>query len=313
MAVNPRPSVSWTPAEDAILVWLILSCPFTEFSRCWARELPGKKPEAAVTRFLEILSSPELVSRVNTDCRQDVICHKTVPWTRHEHLSLLRLVANNERCNPSHFLKHFPMLFHPSRTFASLTATLLRLRSKENSFENALSQFHEFVSKIREEAVGKRPVTIECTADDVAAVLAAEAKSGDESVPDGALTVEGLRVKANEQMTPRDFGALVGAGPVRVLKKAKVVFGRASPKCKPDVDLADLNLQSISRIHCTISLATDLCFYVKCDGNAIIVNGCVFVKGALIRLNDRDMLDIGGACFVFFENQALLQQLRSLK
>jgi hypothetical protein len=313
LPTNPRQSVTWTPAEDAALVWLILCCPFTEFSRCWSRELPGKKPETAVPRFLEILASPDLVHRVNNDCRQDVICHKTAPWTRHEHLSLLRLVASNAHCNPVHFLKDFPMLFHPSRTSALLTSTNSRLSSKDNCFESGVAQFREFVSKIREEAVGKEPATIELTVDDVEAVLAAEANPPDEPVPAAALTVEGLRARANEQITPKDFGALVGAGPVRVLKKAKTVFGRGSPKCKPDVDLADLNLQSISRLHCTISLATDLHFYARCDGTVILVNGLVFGKGATVRLNDRDIIDIGGACFVFFENQALLEQLRSLK
>jgi hypothetical protein len=36
--------------------------------------------------------------------------------------------------------------------------------------------------------------------------------------------------------------------------------------------------------------------YVKCDGNLIIVNGIVLGKGSMVRLNDRDIINIGGPC-----------------
>jgi hypothetical protein len=205
------------------------------------------------------------------------------------------------------------MLFHPSRTAAALTATNIRLRAKDSSFEGTKAQFREWVSKIREEAVGKEPVEIDCTAEDVEQILASEVKPVEEPAPVADLTVDGMRARAKEALTAQDFGALVGPGAVRVFKKAKVSLGRASPKCRPDVDLADLNLQSMSRVHCTVWLATDLQFYVRCQGNVVIINGCIFEKGAVVRLKDRDTIDIGGACFIFFENQPLLQQLRNIK
>jgi hypothetical protein len=276
------------------------------------RELPRKNSEAAVVRFLEILASPKLVQRVNAECRHDIVCHKAAPWTRHEQLSLVRLAANNARCNPAHFLKGFPMLFHPSRTSATLTATHIRLRAKLDCFEATQAQFREWVSKIREEAAGRDTVAIECMAAEVETVIAADPKPVDDPPPDAEMTVERLRARANEAITQKDFGAFVGPGPVRVLTKATTTFGRVSPKCKPDIDLSDLNLQSISRFHCTVSLASDLNFYLNCLGSAVIINGCIFAKETVIRLNDRDLIDIGGAFFIFFENQALLQQLRNI-
>jgi hypothetical protein len=187
------------------------------------------------------------------------------------------------------------------------------LSSEENSFEGVLGHSREFVSKIREEGVGKEPGPIELTGEEIEGILASDAEPPDQPMSTSELTIEGSTMKANEQMIGRDFGALVVAGPVRVLKKARMVFGRASPKWKPDVNVADLNLQSISRLHCTIALAVDLNLDVKCDGNSMIVNGSVFGKGSMVRLNDHDIIDYGGACFVFFENEALLEQLRSLK
>jgi hypothetical protein len=310
---DPRASAVWTGAEDAILVWLVLSCPFVEFPRCWSSNLPGKRPEFAVPRFLEILSNPELVQRVNAECRNDIICHKIAPWTRHEHISLLRLVTNNSRCNPAQFLKQFPMLFHPSRTSSALNATNLRLHSKDQSFANHLAQFREFVARIHEEAQGKELAEIDCDVADVERILNENVQPVDEPVVAVDASIDSLRQRANDQLTQKDFGALVGSGQVRVLKKAKTVFGRASPKCKPDVDLAELNLQSISRIHCTILLASDLHFYARCQGSCIIVNGVLFKRGAVVRLFDRDVIDIGGAPFIFFENQSLLAQLRGTR
>lgn len=313
---DPR-GIKWTPSDDAFVVWLLLCCPFSEFQRSIPM-LSNKRPETIVGRFLEIINNPELVQRVNSECKNDVIGYKPIPWTKHETLSLIRLVHNNKKCYQIQFLLKFPMLFHPSRTASSLNATFVRLKQKDhNTLSDQLSQFHSAVEKIREECKNLEllpfPGDKEIQDDPKSAIekLLYPPKSETEEDTIQEYNIETFRQVANEKMTKKSFGALITSGSVKLVEKCRTIFGRASPKCSPDVDLAEFNLQSISRIHCAIFLAKDLNFYIECLGNMIIVNTCIFQKGSIIQIHDSDLIDIGGVPFVFFENLELVSNLRN--
>ncbi|OHT01214.1 FHA domain containing protein [Tritrichomonas foetus] len=349
-APDPRTTIKWSQSDDAFVVWLLLCCPFSEFQRTIPM-LSNKRPEAIVSRFLEIINNPDLIARVNSECRNDIIGYKPIPWTRHENLSLIRLVHNNRKCNHSQFLLKYPMLFHPSRTASSLNATFVRLKSKDHStISEQHNQFNASVEKIRDECQGLNLLPFPGIFDignsstndnksdqsaylesinngsanpedeayrntikgEIEKLLAFPTKEKDDE-PQPDFSIETMRAKAYEKMNKRSFAALVTSGSVKLVEKCRTVFGRASPKCTPDVDLAEFNLQSISRIHCAISIATDLSFYAECIGSTVIVNGVSFSKGKFIKLNDGDMIDIGGAPFVFFENRELMNNLRNTR
>ena len=276
--------------------------------------LSNKRTDAIVSRFNEIINSPELIQRVNAECRNDIIGYKSIPWTRHENLSLIRLFQNNRKCMLAQLLLKFPMLFHPSRTASSLNAAFVRLKTKDHdTISEQHNQFKQSVDKIRDECKGLKllpfPGGFEDPKEEVERCLKPpEKENTEEDQPD--YNLEALRAAANEKLTKKSFAALVTSGSVKLVEKCRTVFGRASPKCTPDVDLAEFNLQSISRIHCAISLAVDLNFYIECIGNMIMVNTNIYNKGSIVQIHDCDLIDIGGVPFVFFENQELLKSLR---
>ncbi|KAK8887800.1 Microspherule protein 1 [Tritrichomonas musculus] len=318
-AVSPDPrTIKWTPADDAYVVYLLLCCPFTEFQRNIPM-LSNKCPKAIVSRFQEIISNPALIQKVNNECKSDIISYKSAPWTKHENLSLIRLVHNNKKCNHLQFLIKYPMLFHPSRTASSLNASFVRLKSKDHiSLSDQLSQFNAAVEKIHEECKNLEllpfPGESELKEDPKTAIekLLYPPKLEKEESTTQEYNIESFRQTANEKMSKKSFAALVTSGAVKLVEKCRTIFGRASPKCTPDVDLAEFNLQSISRNHCAIFLAKDLNFYIECLGSMIMVNTYIFQKGNIVQIHDTDLLDIGGVPFVFFENKELMENLRNV-
>lgn len=313
-APEEKPAITWTAQEDAQIMWSILCCPFSEYTK--STSLASKTPKQIEDRYLEIIFNQEKSQRVLDEVRGDIIGFRTTSWTKYEYLSLIRLVQNNKKTNNFRFLTKFPMLFHPSRTNSSINATSVRLHSREKeTYDLYLKQFHEYEDKVHEEAAGlnllpfpgldnPEPVIRNLVNDqtDVEKV---------EVIPTEC-TFEAIRARAKEKMNKRTFAAMVGPGNIRLLEKARVTFGRQSPKKKPDIDLSDLGLQSVSRIHVTISIRTDMNFYADVIGKGIMVNGIVYRKGTCIRIKDRDLIDIGGACFVFLENKELMKALRSV-
>jgi hypothetical protein len=246
--------------------------------------------------------------------RGDIVGYKIPPWTRHQQLPLMRLVQNNsQRCLSSQFVATYPLLFHPCRSASSLSATHARLRSKGQDFEYVLGQFREFCQAIHNEVQNEELLDFPGDGSGIDEFTRERSEKVNERSVSPDATLESLRERTAGLVTPTDFGALVGPDNVRVLRKAQTVFRRTSPKCKPDIDLTDLGLQSVSRIHCKLSLAHDLNFYVTCLGKSILVNGCVFRTRAVIQIKDRDLIEVGGAAFIFFENQELMDQLRTAK
>lgn len=317
-AVSPDPrNLKWSPSDDTLVVWILLCCPFSEFQRCIPM-LSNRQPEKIVARFLEIIQNPSLIQRVITECRGDIIGYKTAPWSPHENLSLIRLVHNNRKCNHVQFLLKYPMLFHPSRTASSLNAAYVRLKSKDHSsLTEQLNVFNSFVQKVHDECqnLDLLPFPSEKEVQDdpktVLEKLISPVPVETEEPQPPNYNIETFRESANNRMTKKSFAALVTSATVKTIEKARTVFGRASPKCTPDIDLAEFNLQSISRNHCAIMLAKDLNFYIECLGNMIMVNTQLFNRGAIIQIHDCDLIDIGGVPFIFFENKEILTVLRN--
>lgn len=312
--MEEKTTTEWTAEEDALCVWMCLSCPFSEFHKQQSA-LSGKTAKEIINRFTTILNDEALVQRVNNECHGDILSYKPVPWTVLETYSLIRLVHYNKRCVASAFLERFPTLFHPTRTPSNVSSFYEKLKQKDQSTidtQNVL--FKDYQDKIYQEVKGKELAEFPGEEDPVAAVTAIIKKENDDLTSQEeeakSLSFDAIMAKVNDKWPKKCFAALVGHGDVRWINGTNIVFGRASPKCQPDIDLADLSLQSISRKHCAISLRTDLNFYLECIGAIVIVNGTVFKKGSFVKLHNKDVLDIGGAPFVFIENQSLMDALR---
>jgi hypothetical protein len=104
---------------------------------------------------------------------------------------------------------------------------------------------------------------------------------------------------------PKYIAALFGRNGIEMIQKTIVTLGRISPYAKPDIDLANYRVQSVARVHCAISLRSDLCFYLEVIGRDVVVDGQLFYKGQFVRLNDEAIVDICGIPFLFFENPML--------
>lgn len=307
----------WTAAEDTLVVWLVLSCPFSEFQK-QAVSLSNRTPGEIIERFTVIMNDKALTDRVNHECNSDILSYRPVPWTTIETYNLVRLCHQNKHCAAAAFLERFPALFHPTRTPTTITAYEEKLRQKEQGTiesQNILwRQYQDDINKFIE----KHDLVPFPGSDDPKTEVSEFMKQEsdillkqEEQAKNFSFDVITSRVQ--DKWTKKSFAALIGGTGVRYIESTNVVFGRASPKCKPDIDLADLKLQSISRRHCAIKLCTDLRFYIECLGAIVIVNGTIFKKGSVVRLHDKDIIDIGGAPFVFVENHSLMDALRHAK
>lgn len=312
--INPTESVflGWTPAEDANLIWLLMSCPFTDHSKPIVSYFPFRAIQEIFQRYNEILESKELSQRVIKEANGDILTYKPIPWTKSEFCSLARLSDLNGKCLPSQFLASFPSLFHPARYAGSLLSTYNRLRNHgQNSYSIQNQIFQEFRSQIQKEIQGIKLESFPSLSEDPELALRNIIQS-DESLTSQSNSIFSIQTLIQKQMSKKTFAALVGIGSPRFLNRTKTSLGRSSPKIKPDIDLSDLNIQTISRKHCNINVCSDLNLYLEVLSKNVIINGVVFQRNAKIRLQNGDILDIGGAPFVFIENIELLTTLRQI-
>lgn len=307
---------TWSSNDDACVVWLCLSCPFSEFGK-QITILNERTPKEIVERFITILNSKELTERVNKECKNDILSFRQVPWTKEETYQLIRLCTENKKFNPRLFINKYPNLFHPSRTPSTLQTaydkTKARGQATHDMQASIIKKFHDDISAlVKSHELLPFPGLDEPNAT-INNIIKEETGVSTEKAESSEFSYDVIAQRVAGRWTNKIFAALVGLGEVRMISSTRVVFGRASPKRRPDIDLADLNLQSISRLHCAITLRLDLNFYLQCIGPMVIVNGSVYMKDSIIKIKDRDVIDIGGAPFVFFENKDLLAQLRSTK
>lgn len=309
------PFVGWTAQEDANLIWLLTSCPLTENSKTLISVFPGRSIQEIFQRYHEILGNKELSARVIKETGGDILSYKPVSYTRSEFCNLARLSEINGKCLPTQFLNSFPSLFHPARYAGSLMSTYNRLRNHgQNSYSYQNQLFQDFRQSIQSD-IKNLPLESVQGFDDPEATLR-KINHSETTFLSESLTsqnsIKNIQILIQKQMSKRTFGSLVGIGPPRYINKARTLIGRQSPKVQPDIDLSDLNLQSISRRHCFILFCSDFFFYLDVLAKNVIVNGIVFQKNTKVRLQNGDILDIGGAPFIFFENFDLLHSLRNI-
>lgn len=124
--------------------------------------------------------------------------------------------------------------------------------------------------------------------------------------------VASIRKKALARIKPKTLAALIGRRGVIEIAKATVTLGRATPLTHPDIDLSGYCMQSIARIHCEVSLRSDLQFYLRVFARDVIIDGQLFKTGDVIRIRDGCMIDVG-VPFIFVENPEMIKKLREVQ
>jgi len=304
----------FSPSEDSLIAWIFLSCHLFDYNKCFSI-FSSLSPQVLFLRFLEILSRPDLIERVNKESSFDILSYRPVPFSKLEVFSFVRLINNNKRCESDIFLRRFGSLFHPTRTVNSLNSYFERLRQKEqNLFDFQYSLFKDLQESICKEVKSEKDINyvLDENSYEVFRCLFEKEKNELEHNRGHArsFSLDDIKSRVVGRWNSKILCSLVGSGEVRLVSQSKSIIGRASPKCHPTIDLSDLNLQSISRHHCILSFRSDLKFYLECSGSSVLVNGVVFKKGSIIQLKDCDFLDIGGALFMFLENPELIPSLR---
>lgn len=125
----------------------------------------------------------------------------------------------------------------------------------------------------------------------------------------GVDIVAAIRKKAVARLKPKTLAGLIGRRGLIEMEKATVTLGRATPLTHPDIDLSGYCMQSIARIHCEVSLRSDLEFYLKVFARDVLVDGQLFKTGDIVRLRDGCMVDVG-VPFIFVENPVMMEKLR---
>lgn len=121
--------------------------------------------------------------------------------------------------------------------------------------------------------------------------------------------VTAIKEKALAGLKPNVLAVLIGRRGAIHMTKSSVTMGRATPLTHPDIDLSGYCMQSIARIHCEVSLRSDLEFYLKCCARDVIIDGTLFRSGDFVRLRDGCMIDVG-VPFLFVENPLMMKKLR---
>lgn len=284
--------------EEMFIVWSLLLCSFSDFPKLVQR----KSVENYSKRFLEI-KADDLISR---KIGRELFTYRSPPWSALETMNLSRLHQLNSRRISPNFLEDFPTLFNPTRNKAAILAAVSRLKHGNT----ATKQFKEWVSSVQQDAHAIGVPSIpkkKQQAEQIQKLL----KEEETSQLQEHCSYETLRSRCN--FSSNTFAVLLGTNSEiqYKIKKAHVIVGRSSLKENPDIDLKDCGLMTISRRHLEINLATDLNFYLHPLKGFVIINGAVFKDDQRIQLKDRDVLDIGGELFMFFENQEMMSKLRS--
>lgn len=302
--------VKWTTEDDCCVIYLCLSVPFSEFEK-ERNILPNYTPKQIFERFNELIKDGDLSKKILKN-DPNILQHRKVPFSSIEKFNLSRLTREN-KFSPDLFLKNAPELFHVTRTAKDLNEQN-EIMKKDNdvTIESQKIEFYKFRQDVLKVISGADLIDFEGS-DKAGQIINSMMSSKDNNVEldiKQKITVELIESRVEDKWNKKVFAALVGKGEVRLLTRPNCLIGRTSPKCNPDIDLSDLKLQSISRKHCEIKLCKDINFYLTCIDGIVIINGIVFRKESVIRLNNRDILDIGGAPFMFLENLSLLEPVR---
>ena len=204
----------------------------------------------------------------------------------------------------------FQSTFHLTRSSNSITA--LQFKKKQQTYNIALQSFLAYkkalISSCTKEELDE--IVFDYTPDDFAPYLIQNLAK--QLTPVNIYQTFGDIINYIQiPFRKNDFYALRGPGSPRIINKACCKIGRQS-LFNDDIDICitNQNLKKLSRHHATINLTTDMNFYMTIFGSNAIVNGIVFEKGKIVKLNHGDIIDLGGYLFIFIENLTLMSTLR---
>lgn len=292
-----------TLREKTILVWMFLSCPFTEHPKLLKEYFPDFSVKTLMNIFAEIISDPLQSKRILDESGGDILTYKPIPWSLYEMLTLAVGFRDvGQRNDYASILKDNNDDFHPNRTVPALMTSMGRMRAQSRDpLPGLQDKFRELVEDVNreigdnEDLIDLRPNTF--------------SSNPISSLPNACVSMlivlQSLKLKNDPYLA-----LLYGSNVVLYMKKPRITLGRESPKKKPDIDLTDFSLQSISRNHCDISLRSDYHFYIEPNCGVVLVNGKIVRKGGIVQLKDFDIIDIGGAPFFFYENSRIINTIR---
>jgi len=307
---DPRTKGGFSVVEDAILTWFFLCCPFLEHKKLTSI-LTSHSVSSLLSRFLEIMKTPELMERIQQEYKGDVLSYKPAPFSNLESYYLVKALDFLNTTDFAIATDRYPMLFHPSRTLGAYSIQYNRLSSKNQHTSTAQQElFMSFVQQIREKISGETilpfPGNIadpETTISEITGKPKDEPKKTNEIIMPNFASFHEI---AKNSFTPTTFAVLVGFEKVHQIDKIKTILGRFSPKSQADIDVecdkSHNSLSKVSRHHAEITLAKDMRFYLKVLGKIVLINGKVFTTNSIVHIKKRDLIDIGGYMHVFFEN-----------
>jgi hypothetical protein len=304
---------SWTDEEDAYCVWSFFMNPIG--SLCdYTTPPPGKTISQMLDRFRVIMSSKPLQTRVLNHCRGDIIRYRRARFTPLEDFAIANAQRLLRTTNPMKILEGFQHGFHLSRSPDSILGRMTLQQSRGvNAWNVQHTLYQRFKNGILKDFPAEQLVAIPTTVDDIAQFARDPSPDAPSFRTEQFFDTVG---QLHDHIQPRfgrcDFYALRGRGQPFFCSRAHITIGRRTPSNSVDVDLSVFGLRQISRVHARITMCIDLNFYLDVVGRFVIVNGVVVRNGNVVKLRDRDVVDIGTYVFMFVEHVALMEQLRRL-
>lgn len=304
-----RLEMSWTPEQDAYVVWSFFMQPIAGL--CDYLSIPDGRPVSELQdRFFEIMSSQSLQQRAYQAANGDLIQLKRVKFSRYEEFQAINAQRMLGTTNPYKILEAFGPCFHLTRSTSSIVAHCFLLQSHGcQTFKAQLTNYTRWCDSLVKPAAMSRLVEIPTTTRELDRFVWRK-EPDRRRVVRNFKTVGQVWNHALGTFRKGDYFALRGPGNMFLCNKKITTIGRSGPDRTIDVDLKPFKLGQVSRVHAVISLCSDGMFYVECKGKNIIVNGIVFLAGEWIRLAHGDLLDIGGYPCLFIEHQEHMEELR---
>jgi hypothetical protein len=308
------PDSSWTDEEDAYCVWSFFMNPVG--SLCdYTTPPPGKTISQMLDRFRVIMASKPLQKRVLEHCRGDIIRFHRVRFTVLEDFAIANAQRLLRTTNAMKILEVFGHSFHASRSSDSILGRMTLLQSRGvNVWSVQHTLYQRFKNGILKDLPPEELVSIPTTAADIAPFTHNPSVDAPGFYTEQFFdTVGQLHAHIQPRFARCQFYALRGRGKTIFCSRVHTTIGRRTPSNSVDVDLSVFGFKQISRLHATITLFTDLSFYLEVVGRFVIVNGVVIRNGNVVKLRDGDVVDIGMYLFMFVEHVALMKELRRLK
>lgn len=299
----------WNAEEDAFCVWCFFCAPVASFPSFV--DIPGNRtPAQILDHFLTMIKQPLLLERVRQFCSNNICQFRDqIPFSPVEDYYLVNALRLENTSDVSKITKTFGNYFHISRTLAQLRARQFSLNiAGKMHYPGQLEEFKAFKKQLLEKYTEDQLEEIATTVDQLTPYFVEKAKS-EPFMQELERVMNDIDQKTQNSFGRGDYAALVGKlGPLKI-NKAKSIIGRSSQFIGADIDLTQYRVQTVSRRHAEIKLCKDFRFYIECLGSNIIINGTVLRTGEKSLLSHRDIIDIGGCLFIFFQNLEIFKNI----